>query len=92
MHVYFDRVCIYMYMLMRDEEGRKKQARSNKQQVYMYMCTLHPSVCRGPFHRERRRYLRTALSELHQLLGDSPGLCGPKVHVYTYVLALYLAH
>ena len=65
------------------KEGRKKQARSNKQQVYMYMCTLHPSVCRGPFHRERRRYLRTALSELHQLLGDSPGLCGPKVHVYT---------
>ena len=33
----------------------------------------------GPFHRERRRYLRVALNELYQLLSDSPGLLGPKV-------------
>lgn len=33
----------------------------------------------GPLHRERRRYLRTALSELISLISDSPGLLGPKV-------------
>ena len=35
--------------------------------------------CSGPLHRERRRYLRTALSELISLISDSPGLLGPKV-------------
>ena len=44
---------------------------------------LSPSS--GPFHRDRRRYLRTALMELNQLLSDSPGLLGPKVSIYTNV-------
>jgi NCK-associated protein 1 len=43
----------------------------------------------GALHRDRRRYLRTALAELHQLLSDSPGLCGPKA--LTVLLALTLA-
>ena len=37
---------------------------------------------RGAMHRERRRYLRSALNELNQLLGDSPGLRGPQVHIF----------
>ena len=41
--------------------------------VYMYM------YFSGPLHRERRRYLRTALNELYLLLSDQPGLLGPKV-------------
>ena len=45
--------------------------------------SLSPSS--GPFHRDRRRYLRTALMELNQLLSDSPGLLGPKVSIYTNV-------
>ena len=35
----------------------------------------------GPLHRERRRYLRTALNELYLFLSDQPGLLGPKVSV-----------
>ena len=37
---------MYMYnMLMRDEEGRKKQARSNKCIIHVYVCSrqLHSS-------------------------------------------------
>lgn len=30
-------------------------------------------------HRERRKYLRTALKELAMILTDQPGLLGPKV-------------
>lgn len=36
----------------------------------------HYSVYR---HRERRKYLRTALKELAMILTDQPGLLGPKV-------------
>ena len=43
----------------------------------MALCVCY--FLRGPFHRERRRYLRVALNELYQLLSDSPGLLGPKV-------------
>ncbi|XP_039602736.1 nck-associated protein 1-like isoform X1 [Polypterus senegalus] len=32
----------------------------------------------GPFHRERRQYLRNILKELTMLLTDEPGLLGPK--------------
>ena len=48
------RVAVHMYMLMRDEEGRKKQARSYKQQgkathVHVAQCgelpTLHVMYC-----------------------------------------------
>jgi NCK-associated protein 1 len=42
----------------------------------------------GPFHRDRRRYLRTALLELYQLLSDSPGLCGPKALTVLQALGL----
>jgi len=43
----------------------------------------------GPFHRDRRRFLRTALMELNLLLSDSPGLMGPKA--ITVLMALTLA-
>ena len=43
---------------------------------------LSLSLSSGPFHRDRRRYLRTALMELNQLLSDSPGLLGPKVSIH----------
>ena len=36
---------------------------------------------RAAMHRERRRYLRSALNELNLLLGDSPGLLGPQVFI-----------
>lgn len=37
-------------------------------------------LCDSPAnHRERRNYLRHALSELELILGDQPGLLGPKV-------------
>ena len=39
------------------------------------MCVFYS----GPLHRERRRYLRTAINELISLFSDSPGLLGPKV-------------
>lgn len=41
----------------------------------MFLYT-HYSVYR---HRERRKYLRTALKELAMILTDQPGLLGPKV-------------
>lgn len=36
-------------------------------------------ICRGPVHKERRNYLRTALKEMSLILSDQPGLLGPKV-------------
>ena len=36
-------------------------------------------IHRGPIHRERRNYLRTALKEMSLILSDQPGLLGPKV-------------
>ena len=36
-------------------------------------------IHRGPIHRERRNYLRTALREMSLILSDQPGLLGPKV-------------
>ena len=50
--------------------------------------TCSPSLSSGPFHRDRRRYLRTALMELNQLLSDSPGLLGPKVSDRTNLVHL----
>ena len=44
--------------------------------VCVCVCVVYFS---GPFHFERRRYLRTALNELCLLLSDQPGLMGPKV-------------
>jgi len=42
----------------------------------MQFLLSHFSVYR---HRERRKYLRTALKELALILTDQPGLLGPKV-------------
>lgn len=33
----------------------------------------------GLLHRERRKFLRSALKELCLVLGDQPGLLGPKI-------------
>jgi hypothetical protein len=33
----------------------------------------------GSMHRERRKFLRSALKELATVLSDQPGLLGPKV-------------
>lgn len=50
----------------------------------MFWCTaLTSSVSlaayRGSMHRERRKFLRSALKELATVLADQPGLLGPKV-------------
>lgn len=37
-------------------------------------------------HRERRKFLRSALKELATVLADQPGLLGPKVTQITTVL------
>ena len=58
--------------------------------LYAPLNQIFLSFSSGPFHRDRRRYLRTALMELNQLLSDSPGLLGPKVSVYTNVVHVYL--
>ena len=55
------------------------------QQTHTPLNQISLSPSSGPFHRDRRRYLRTALMELNQLLSDSPGLLGPKVSIYTNV-------
>lgn len=41
---------------------------------------------RGPIHRERRNYLRTALKEMSLILSDQPGLLGPKILVVLQAL------
>ena len=40
------------------------------------------------FHRERRRYLRMAIEELNEILGDQPGLLGPKALIALIALSL----
>ena len=51
--------------------------------VYMCACTLCMSVymcvVRPHIHREKRKFLRTALKELAIVFTDQPGLLGPKV-------------
>lgn len=41
------------------------------------------TFCRGSMHRERRKFLRSALKELATVLADQPGLLGPKVTLKT---------
>lgn len=43
---------------------------------------------RGPIHRERRNYLRTALKEMSLILSDQPGLLGPKILVVLQALSM----
>lgn len=46
-------------------------------------------VCyRYLLHRERRKFLRTALKELALILADQPGLLGPKVQPTVEMLLL----
>lgn len=40
-------------------------------------------LSRGTMHRERRKFLRSALKELATVLADQPGLLGPKVTHFT---------
>lgn len=40
-------------------------------------------LSRGTMHRERRKFLRSALKELATVLADQPGLLGPKVTQFT---------
>ena len=58
--------------------------------ISLYLIALFFLYCSGPFHRERRRYLRTALSELYLLLSDSPGLLGPKVCLHCTYMYMYI--
>jgi len=50
---------------------------------YYFLCIIYNSSVTYTFsvyrHRERRKYLRTALKELALILTDQPGLIGPKV-------------
>ncbi|XP_069547019.1 nck-associated protein 1-like [Brachyistius frenatus] len=41
-------------------------------------CREHVLVNCGAMHRERRQFLRGAMKELFKVLGDEPGLLGPK--------------
>lgn len=43
---------------------------------------------RGPVHKERRNYLRTALKEMSLILSDQPGLLGPKILVVLEALSM----
>ena len=40
------------------------------------------------FHRDRRQYLRMAIEELNEILGDQPGLLGPKALIALLALSL----
>ena len=44
--------------------------------IYAMLCVC---VFRPHTHREKRKYLRTALKELAVVFTDQPGLLGPKV-------------
>ena len=50
------------------------------------------SIFRGPIHRERRNYLRTALKEMSLILSDQPGLLGPKVCNFLTLIELVSLH
>ena len=50
------------------------------------------SIFRGPIHRERRNYLRTALKEMSLILSDQPGLLGPKVCNFLKPIELVSLH
>ncbi|RMX61247.1 hypothetical protein pdam_00007400 [Pocillopora damicornis] len=45
-------------------------------------------LTRGPIHKERRNYLRTALREMSLILSDQPGLLGPKIIVVLQALSM----
>lgn len=45
----------------------------------MYMTITHCVYFRPQIHREKRKFLRTALKELGTVFTDQPGLLGPKV-------------
>ena len=49
-------------------------------------------IFRGPIHRERRNYLRTALKEMSLILSDQPGLLGPKVCNFLKPIELVSLH
>jgi len=40
------------------------------------------------FHRDRRQYLRMAIEELNEIIGDQPGLLGPKALIALLALSL----
>lgn len=42
-------------------------------------CLIYSLQHSASFHRERRRYLQTALDEMNAIFSDQPGLLGPKV-------------
>uniref|UniRef100_A0A8C1GFQ2 Nck-associated protein 1 n=1 Tax=Cyprinus carpio TaxID=7962 RepID=A0A8C1GFQ2_CYPCA len=47
----------------------------------------------GSMHRERRKFLRSALKELATVLADQPGLLGPKALLFfSFILACFLRH
>lgn len=48
----------------------------------------HALTTRGPIHKERRNYLRTALREMSLILSDQPGLLGPKIIVVLQALSM----
>jgi len=45
-------------------------------------------VFRAHIHREKRKYLRTALKELAIVFTDQPGLLGPKVLIASVAAAV----
>lgn len=58
-------------------------SKDNTLLLLLYLCTMYLFVLfiispRGSMHRERRKFLRSALKELATVLADQPGLLGPK--------------
>ena len=45
----------------------------------MFNSSFSSHLNSAAFHRERRKYLITALEEMISILSDQPGLLGPKV-------------
>uniref|UniRef100_A0A7M5XEU7 Nck-associated protein 1-like n=1 Tax=Clytia hemisphaerica TaxID=252671 RepID=A0A7M5XEU7_9CNID len=53
----------------------------NKRTKEVQDCLAHSLQTSANFHRERRKYLITAMDEMIAILSDQPGLLGPKVLV-----------
>ncbi|XP_006818857.1 nck-associated protein 1 [Saccoglossus kowalevskii] len=52
---------------------------SSKTVAFIKECCTHALTNSGALHRERRKFLKTALKELSCILTDQPGLLGPKI-------------
>lgn len=93
------RMCLqdgYCITLFRDEvlymhkelqllfESMKGQSKRSKE---VQDCLVHSLQTSAAFHRERRKYLLTAMEEIISIVSDQPGLLGPKVLIALLALS-----